>query len=101
VGRLAPCTFRCLGSGGADHLTPLDIYLGTLPVNGDQQQRYQAKSWAKARRVCARIEATSRSALTHGAIIAPVEPILKTHNASQKVDPNRGEKEEARRRAFR
>ena len=36
------CTFRCLGSGGADHLTHLDIYLGTLPVNGDQQQRAPA-----------------------------------------------------------
>jgi hypothetical protein len=33
------CTFRCLGAGGAGHLTRLDIYLGTLPVNGDQQQR--------------------------------------------------------------
>jgi hypothetical protein len=36
------CTFRCLGSGGADHLTRLDIYLGTLPVNGDQQHRAPA-----------------------------------------------------------
>jgi hypothetical protein len=36
------CTFRCLGAGGADHLTRLDIYLGTLPVNGDQQQRAPA-----------------------------------------------------------
>ena len=36
------CTFRCQGAGGADHLTRLDIYLGTLPVNGDQQQRAPA-----------------------------------------------------------
>jgi len=36
------CTFRCLGVGGADHLNRLDIYLGTLPVNGDQQQRAPA-----------------------------------------------------------
>jgi hypothetical protein len=30
-----------------------------------------------------------------------LEPILKIQNASQKVHPNRGEKDEARRRAFR
>jgi hypothetical protein len=36
------CTFRCQGAGGADHLTRLDIYLGTLPVKGDQQQRAPA-----------------------------------------------------------
>jgi hypothetical protein len=35
-------TFRCQGAGGSDHLTRLDIYLGTLPVNGDQQQRAPA-----------------------------------------------------------
>jgi hypothetical protein len=34
-------------------------------------------------------------------MIAPVEPILKTQNASQKVHPNRGEKDEARRSAIR
>lgn len=31
------CTFRCPGGGGADHLIRLDIYLGTLPSNGDQR----------------------------------------------------------------
>ena len=36
------CTFRCLGAGGAEHLTRLDIYLGTLPVNSNQQQRAPA-----------------------------------------------------------
>jgi hypothetical protein len=35
------CTFKCPG-GGADHLTRLDIYLGSLPVGGDQQHRAPA-----------------------------------------------------------
>jgi hypothetical protein len=50
-----PCTFVCHGAGGAgggvegglrnvgggrsDHVTRLDIYLGTLPFNGIQQER--------------------------------------------------------------
>jgi hypothetical protein len=36
-----PCTFTCRGAGGgggSDHVTRLDIYLGTLPLNGDQQR---------------------------------------------------------------
>jgi hypothetical protein len=40
-----PCTFTCRGAGGAsgaDHVTRLDIYLGTLPLNADQQQRAAA-----------------------------------------------------------
>ena len=40
-----PCTFICRGAGGAsgsDHVTRLDIYLGTLPLNSDQQQRAAA-----------------------------------------------------------
>jgi hypothetical protein len=32
------CTFRCPG-GGADHLTRLDIYLGTLPLSDDEHHR--------------------------------------------------------------
>ena len=34
-----PCTFFCRGAGGgggSDHVTRLDIYLGTLPLSGDQ-----------------------------------------------------------------
>jgi hypothetical protein len=34
-----PCTFLCRGAGGgggSDHVTRLDIYLGTLPLSGDQ-----------------------------------------------------------------
>ena len=34
-----PCTFTCRGAGGgggSDHVTRLDIYLGTLPLSGDQ-----------------------------------------------------------------
>ena len=37
-----PCTFTCRGAGGgggSDHVTRLDIYLGTLPLNGVQQER--------------------------------------------------------------
>ena len=37
-----PCTFFCRGAGGgggSDHVTRLDIYLGTLPLNGVQQER--------------------------------------------------------------
>src|SRR5215472_10105836 len=37
-----PCTFVCRGAGGgggSDHVTRLDIYLGTLPLNGVQQER--------------------------------------------------------------
>jgi hypothetical protein len=30
------CSFACPGRGGADHVTKLDIYLGTIPV-GDQR----------------------------------------------------------------
>ena len=30
------CSFVCPGKGGADHVTKLDIYLGTIPV-GDQR----------------------------------------------------------------
>src|ERR1700730_7432436 len=40
-----PCTFVCRGAGGAggsDHVTRLDIYLGTLPLNGIQQERAAA-----------------------------------------------------------
>jgi hypothetical protein len=40
-----PCTFVCRGAGGgggSDHVTPLDIYLGTLPLNGVQQERAAA-----------------------------------------------------------
>jgi hypothetical protein len=40
-----PCTFVCRGAGGAggsDHVTRLDIYLGTLPLNGVQQERAAA-----------------------------------------------------------
>ena len=36
-----PCTFNCRGAGGgggSDHVTRLDIYLGTLPLNGDQER---------------------------------------------------------------
>jgi hypothetical protein len=36
-----PCTFTCRGAGGgggSDHVTRLDIYLGTLPLSGDQQR---------------------------------------------------------------
>ena len=34
-----PCTFTCRGAGGgggSDHVTRLDIYLGTLPLSADQ-----------------------------------------------------------------
>ena len=40
-----PCTFFCRGAGGgggSDHVTRLDIYLGTLPLNGVQQERASA-----------------------------------------------------------
>ena len=40
-----PCTFVCRGAGGAggsDHVIRLDIYLGTLPLNGVQQERAAA-----------------------------------------------------------
>ena len=40
-----PCTFVCRGAGGgggSDHVTRLDIYLGTLPLNGIQQERAAA-----------------------------------------------------------
>ena len=40
-----PCTFICRGAGGgggSDHVTRLDIYLGTLPLNGVQQERAAA-----------------------------------------------------------
>jgi hypothetical protein len=40
-----PCNFFCRGAGGAggsDHVTRLDIYLGTLPLNGVQQERAAA-----------------------------------------------------------
>ena len=40
-----PCTFVCRGAGGgggSDHVTQLDIYLGTLPLNGIQQERAAA-----------------------------------------------------------
>ena len=39
-----PCTFVCRGAGGgeSDHVTRLDIYLGTLPLNGVQQDRAAA-----------------------------------------------------------
>ena len=30
------------GGGGSDHVTRLDIYLGTLPLNGVQQERAAA-----------------------------------------------------------
>jgi hypothetical protein len=39
------CTFFCRGAGGgggSDHVTRLDIYLGTLPLNGVQQERAAA-----------------------------------------------------------
>jgi hypothetical protein len=35
-----PCTFTCRGAaggGGSDHVTRLDIYLGTLPLSGDER----------------------------------------------------------------
>jgi hypothetical protein len=53
-----PCTFACrgaggvgggvegglghVGGGGSDHVTRLDIYLGTLPLNGIQTERAAA-----------------------------------------------------------
>jgi hypothetical protein len=40
-----PCTFVCRGAGGgggSDHVTRLDIFLGTLPLNGVQQERAAA-----------------------------------------------------------
>ena len=40
-----PCIFVCRGAGGgggSDHVTRLDIYLGTLPLNGIQQERAAA-----------------------------------------------------------
>lgn len=40
-----PCTFVCRGAGGgggSDHVVRLDIYLGTLPLNGVQQERAAA-----------------------------------------------------------
>jgi hypothetical protein len=40
-----PCTFTYRGAGGgggSDHVTRLDIYLGTLPLNGVQQERAAA-----------------------------------------------------------
>jgi hypothetical protein len=40
-----PCTFVCRGAGGgggSDHVIRLDIYLGTLPLNGVQQERAAA-----------------------------------------------------------
>jgi len=40
-----PCTFVCRGAGGgggSDHVTRLDIYLGTLPLNGVQQEQAAA-----------------------------------------------------------
>ena len=41
-----PCTFVCRGAGGggggSDHVIRLDIYLGTLPLNGIQQERAAA-----------------------------------------------------------
>ena len=40
-----PCTFVCRGAGGgggSDHVTRLDIYLGTLPLNGVQPERAAA-----------------------------------------------------------
>jgi hypothetical protein len=40
-----PCTFVCRGAGGgggSDHVNRLDIYLGTLPLNGVQQERAAA-----------------------------------------------------------
>jgi hypothetical protein len=40
-----PCTFFCRGAGaasGSDHVIRLDIYLGTLPLNGVQQERAAA-----------------------------------------------------------
>jgi hypothetical protein len=36
------CIFRCPGAGGfggADHLSRLDIYLGTLPTSSDEEKR--------------------------------------------------------------
>jgi hypothetical protein len=40
-----PCTFVCRGAGGgggSDHVSRLDIYLGTLPLNGVEQERAAA-----------------------------------------------------------
>jgi hypothetical protein len=40
-----PCIFNCRGAGGgggSDHVTRLDIYLGTLPLNGIEQERAAA-----------------------------------------------------------
>jgi hypothetical protein len=40
-----PCTFVCRGAGGgggSDHVVRLDIYLGTLPLNGVQEERAAA-----------------------------------------------------------
>jgi hypothetical protein len=40
-----PCIFVCRGAGGgggSDHVIRLDIYLGTLPLNGVQQERAAA-----------------------------------------------------------
>jgi hypothetical protein len=40
-----PCTFVCRGAGGgggSDHVIRLDIYLGTLPLNGVQEERAAA-----------------------------------------------------------
>jgi hypothetical protein len=40
-----PCIFVCRGAGGgggSDHVIWLDIYLGTLPLNGVQQERAAA-----------------------------------------------------------
>src|SRR6516165_561376 len=40
-----PCTFVCRGAGGgggSDHVTRLDIYLGTLPLNGVDAERAAA-----------------------------------------------------------
>ena len=40
-----PCTFNCRGAGGgggSDHVTHLDIYLGTLPLETGNQERAAA-----------------------------------------------------------
>jgi hypothetical protein len=30
------CSFTCMGAGGASHVTKLTIYLGTIPIGGNQ-----------------------------------------------------------------
>ena len=92
-----PCTFVCRGAGGgggSDHVTRLDIYLGTLPLNGVQQERafaifydFSSREFPHSSGFAISTGINSLSCQVNGLILKYSGPPPKKSNPTEKPGP--------------